>query len=302
MNSRETNRWGRRLVEAYRALGRQSLATTSGRRRAGNAFTYALAIALGISMLVPFLWMISTSLMDEFEVFQFPPRLVPSDPVWSNYPNALTAVPFGRFFLNSAVMSLFIVSGHLITASTAGYAFARLRFPGRDKVFILFLANLMVPIIVLLIPRFLLVNALGWVDTYAGLIVTELVGVWGIFLMRQYFLSIPRELEDAARIDGANEWHVFWRVALPLAKPAIATVALFSFVETWKSFLWPLIVTRSMAMRPVEVGIAAFHSLYFSNWPYQMAAAVTAVIPILILFLFTQRYFVQGIQLAGLKY
>ncbi|KPK83338.1 MAG: hypothetical protein AMS25_00250 [Gemmatimonas sp. SM23_52] len=253
-------------------------------------------------MLVPFLWMISTSLMDEFEVFRFPPRLVPSDPVWSNYPNALTAVPFGRFFLNSAVMSLFIVSGHLITASTAGYAFARLRFPGRDKLFILFLANLMVPIIVLLIPRFLLVNALGWVDTYVGLIVTELVGVWGIFLMRQYFLSIPRELEDAARIDGANEWHVFWRVALPLAKPAIATVALFSFVETWKSFLWPLIVTRSLAMRPVEVGIAAFHSLYFSNWPYQMAAAVTAVIPILILFLFTQRYFVRGIQLAGLKY
>ena len=302
MKLRETDRWGRRLAEAYRALGRRSLATTSGRRRTGNALTYALAITLGVSMLVPFLWMISTSLMDEFEVFQFPPRLVPSDPVWSNYPNALTAVPFGRFFLNSAIMSLFIVSGHLVSASTAGYAFARLRFPGRDKVFILFLANLMVPIIVLLIPRFLLVNALGWVDTYAGLIVTELVGVWGIFLMRQYFLSIPRELEDAARIDGANEWHVFWRVALPLAKPAIATVALFSFVETWKSFLWPLIVTRSMAMRPVEVGIAAFHSLYFSNWPYQMAAAVTAVIPILILFLFTQRYFVQGIQLAGLKY
>jgi multiple sugar transport system permease protein len=302
MNWRETNRWGPRLAEAYRALGRRSLATTSGRRRLGNTFTYALAVTLGVSMLVPFLWMISTSLMDEFEVFQFPPRLVPSDPVWSNYPNALTAVPFGRFFLNSAIMSLFIVSGHLVSASTAGYAFARLRFPGRDKVFILFLANLMVPIIVLLIPRFLLVNALGWVDTYAGLIVTELVGVWGIFLMRQYFLSIPRELEDAARIDGANEWHVFWRVALPLAKPAIATVALFSFVETWKSFLWPLIVTRSMAMRPVEVGIAAFHSLYFSNWPYQMAAAVTAVIPILILFLFTQRYFVQGIQLAGLKY
>jgi multiple sugar transport system permease protein len=302
MNEQKLNWRGRKLAEAYRALGRQSLATASGRRRAGNALTYGLAIALGISMLVPILWMISTSLMDEFEVFQFPPRLLPSDPVWSNYPNALTAAPFGRFFINSAVMSLLIVSGHLITASTAGYAFARLRFPGRDKVFILFLANLMVPIIVLLIPRFLLVNALGWVDTYAGLIVTELVGVWGIFLMRQYFLSIPRELEDAARIDGANEWHVFWRVALPLAKPAIATVALFSFVETWKSFLWPLIVTRSIAMRPVEVGIAAFHSLYFSNWPYQMAAAVTAVIPILLLFLLTQRYFVRGIQLAGLKY
>jgi len=266
-----------------------------------DALTYGLAIALGISMLVPFLWMVSTSLMDEFDVYQYPPRLLPLDPVWSNYPNALTAAPFVRFFINSAVMSLFIVFGHLATAATAGYAFARLRFPGRDKVFILFLANLMVPVIVLLIPRFLLVNALGWVDTYMGLIITELVSVWGIFLMRQYFLSMPRELEDAARIDGANEWQVFWKVALPLAKPALATVALFSFVETWKSFLWPLIVTRSMSMRPVEVGIAAFHGLYFSNWPYQMAAAVTAVVPILILFFFTQRYFVRGIQLAGLK-
>lgn len=266
-----------------------------------DALAYGLAIALGVSMLVPLLWMVSTSLMDEFDVYQYPPRLLPVDPVWSNYPNALTAAPFVRFFINSAVMSLFIVFGHLFTAATAGYAFARLRFPGRDKVFILFLANLMVPVIVLLIPRFLLVNAMGWVDTYMGLIITELVSVWGIFLMRQYFLSIPRELEDAARIDGANEWQVFWKVALPLAKPALATVALFSFVETWKSFLWPLIVTRSMSMRPVEVGIAAFHGLYFSNWPYQMAAAVTAVIPILILFFFTQRYFVRGIQLAGLK-
>ena len=276
-------------------------ADSVARRRAVNAVTYGLAAVLGISMLVPFLWMVSTSFMDEFEVFHFPPHLVPSDPVWSNYPSALTALPFARFFLNSAIMSLFIVVGHLFTAATAGYAFARLRFPGRDKVFILFLANLMVPVIVLLIPRFLIVNALGWVDSYMGLIITELVSVWGIFLMRQYFLSIPRDLEDAARIDGASEWQVFYRVALPLAKPALATVALFSFVETWKSFLWPLIVTRSMAMRPVEVGIAAFHGIYVSNWPYQMAAAVVAVVPILVLFLFTQRYFVRGIQLAGLK-
>ncbi len=281
----------------------RDLPTQAARRvDGGNFFIYALAIALGITMLLPFLWMISTSLMDEFEVYKFPPRLLPAEPLWRNYPDALSAAPFARFFLNSAIISLFIVIGQVFTAATAGYAFARLRFPGRDKVFILFLANLMVPVIVLLIPRFLIVGALGWVDTYAGLIVTELIGVWGIFLMRQYFLSLPRELEDAARIDGANEWQVFWKVALPLAKPAVATVALFSFVETWKSFLWPLIVTRSMGMRPVEVGIAAFHSLYFTNWPYQMAAAVTAVVPILLLFLFTQRYFVQGIQLAGLKY
>jgi multiple sugar transport system permease protein len=281
-------------------MGRRA-AIDAARRRAGNWLSHGLAVALAVSMLVPFLWMLSTSLMDEFEVYQFPPQLLPTDPVWSNYPNALTAAPFARFFLNSAIMSLFIVFGQLFTAATAGYAFARLRFPGRDRVFILFLANLMVPVIVLLIPRFLLVNAFGWVDTYLGLIITELVSVWGIFLMRQYFLSIPRDLEDAARIDGASEWQVFWKVALPLAKPALATVALFSFVETWKSFLWPLIVTRSMSMRPVEVGIAAFHGVFISNWPYQMAAAVTAVVPILILFFFTQRYFVRGIQLAGLK-
>jgi multiple sugar transport system permease protein len=302
MNAPDAKSMDRVFSAGRRVVGKRILPSAESRRRAGNTFVYVLAAALGITMLAPFIWMVSTSLMDEFEVFQFPPRLWPTDPVLSNYPNALTAAPFARFFLNSTVMSLFIVSGQLFTAATAGYAFARLRFPGRDKVFILFLANLMVPVIVLLIPRFLLVNALGWVDTYPGLIVTELVGVWGIFLMRQYFLSIPRELEDAARIDGAGEWQVFWKVALPLSKPALATVALFSFVETWKSFLWPLIVTRSMAMRPVEVGIAAFHGLYTSNWPYQMAAAVVAVVPILLLFLFTQRYFVRGIQLAGLKY
>ncbi|MGD8868720.1 MAG: carbohydrate ABC transporter permease [Gemmatimonadales bacterium] len=301
MDETQTNTFDAEGASSASAAGMASELPPPKGRDYRTALIYSIAVGLGITMLIPFLWMLSTSLMNEFEVYQFPPRLVPADPVWSNYPNALTAAPFGRFFLNSAIMSTVIVLGHLFTASTAGYAFARLRFPGRERVFILFLANLMVPVIVLLIPRFLLVNAVGWVDTYAGLVVTELVGVWGIFLMRQYFLSIPRDLEDAARIDGASEWQVFWKIALPLSKPALATVALFSFVETWKSFLWPLIVTRSMSMRPVEVGIAAFHGLYFSNWPFQMAAAVTAVIPILILFFLTQRYFVQGIQLAGLK-
>jgi multiple sugar transport system permease protein len=288
-------------VSAHGATDRKDAGRRRPRPSAADLSAYVLAIALGVTMLLPFLWMLSTSLMDELDVYRFPPRLLPAPPVWSNYPDALSALPFGRFFLNSAIISLAIVAGHLFTAATAGYAFARLRFPGRDRVFVLFLANLMVPVIVLLIPRFLLVNAFGWVDTYTGLIVTELVSVWGIFLMRQYFLSLPRDLEDAARVDGATEWQVFRRIALPLAKPALATVALFSFVETWKSFLWPLIVTRSMDMRPVEVGIAAFHGLYIHNWPYQMAAATVAVVPILILFFFTQRYFVQGIQLAGLK-
>ena len=204
MDETRTNTFDEKNATSAPTAGTAGQSSLLKRHDYKTAFIYCIAVALGITMLLPFLWMLSTSLMNEFEVYQFPPRLVPAHPVWSNYPDALTAAPFGRFFLNSAIMSTVIVLGHLFTASTAGYAFARLRFPGRDRVFILFLANLMVPVIVLLIPRFLLVNAVGWVDTYAGLIVTELVGVWGIFLMRQYFLSIPRDLEDAARIDGAS--------------------------------------------------------------------------------------------------
>ena len=165
----------------------------------------------------------------------------------------------------------------------------------------LFLSTMMVPAVVVLIPRFLMIEALGWIDTYQGLISTELVSVWGIFLMRQYFRTVPRELEDAARVDGAGRVRIFWSVALPLAKPAVATLALFAFVDAWKNLLWPLLVTRSMEMRVVEVGIAAFHSTYEINWPYQMAAGVAAVLPIALLFLFTQRYFVRGIQLEGIR-
>ena len=165
----------------------------------------------------------------------------------------------------------------------------------------LFLATMMVPVVIVLIPRFLLIDALGWIDSYQGLISTELVSVWGIFLMRQYFRTLPRELEDAARVDGAGPLRVFLSVALPLAKPAVATLALFAFIDAWKNLLWPLLATRSMEMRVVEVGIAAFHSTYEINWPYQMAAGVVAVLPIAVLFLFTQRYFVRGIQLEGIR-
>ena len=261
----------------------------------------ALALGLALTMAGPFLYMVSTSLMDELEVFRYPPPLLPAAPRWANYPEALRALPFDRFFFVSVVSSVAVVAGALVTSATAGYAFARIDFPGRDRVFMLYLATLMVPGIVLLIPRFLMVSGFGWIDTFRGLIVTELVQVWGIFLMRQYFLTVPRDLEDAARIDGASEWAVFRRIALPLARPALATVALFTFVDQWKSFLWPLVATRSMEMRPIEVGISRFAGIYYTNWPYQMAAAVVAVLPVVVLFFFAQRYFVRGIQITGMK-
>ncbi len=269
--------------------------------RPGLALAWVGVVLLACTMVIPFFYMASTSLMDEFEVLRDPPAVLPAHPTLANYPGALTALPFGRFFLNSAILAGCVVVGQLLTSATAAYAFARLRFPGRDRVFLAFLSVLMIPAIVLLIPRFLIVNALGWVDSYAGLISTELVSVWGIFLLRQFFLTIPRELEDAARLDGAGEWTIFWRVALPLSKPALATLAVFAFVDQWKNFLWPLIVTRSASMQVVEVGLASFHGLYYTNWPYQMAAALAAVLPLIVLFFVAQRYFIQGIQLTGLK-
>ncbi len=269
--------------------------------RGGWGLGAGIVLLLGVTMLLPFVTMLSTSLMDEFEVQRYPPTVLPARPQLGNYPAALTALPFWRFFLNSGVVSLAVVAGQVLTSAAAAYALARLRFPGRDRVFLVFLAVLMVPAVVLLIPRFLVVNALGWVDHYAGLITTELVSVWGIFLLRQFFQTLPRELEDAARLDGAGEWQIFWKVVLPLSRPALATLAVLGFVDQWKSFLWPLVVARSVRMQVVEVGIASFHGIYYANWPYQMAAAVTAVVPLIVLFFVAQRYFIQGIQLTGLK-
>ncbi len=276
-----------------------------GGRRTGavplRALAWAATILAALTMAAPFLWMALTSLMGQLEVFSYPPRLLPETARFENYVGALTAQPFGRFFLNSLVFATCVVSGQLLTAATAGYAFARLEFRGRERLFLLFLSTMMVPTVVVLIPRFLMIDRLGWVDTYQGIASTELVSVWGIFLMRQYFRTVPTELEDAARIDGAGPWRIFWSVSLPLARPALATLGLFAFIDAWKNLLWPLLATRSMDMRVVEVGIASFHGTYEVNWPYQMAAGVTAVLPILVLFLFTQRYFVRGIQMEGFR-
>lgn len=161
------------------------------------------------------------------------------------------------------------------------------------------LAMLAIPAIVLVIPRYLLINTLGWMDSYAGLISTELVSVWGIYLMRQSFLMLPRDVDDAARLDGAGEWTLFWRVTLPLAKPAVATLAVLAFMDQWRSFLWPLVVTRSAELQVAEVALADFHTTYAGNWPYQMAAAVMVTLPVLVICLLAQRYVMQGARITG---
>src|SRR6266566_51392 len=244
----------------------------------GSWLAIGLVLLATLAMVLPFLSMLATALTGEWEAFRYPPVLIPARAHLENFPAALTALPFDRFFLNSAILAVCVVV---------------------DRLFLCFLSVLLVPALVLLVPRFLIVNALGWVDSYAGLISTELVSVWGIFLLRQFFRTIPRELEDAARLDGAGEWTIFRRVVLPLSKPALATLAVVAFVDQWKSFLWPLVIARSTEMQVVEVGLANLHGLYYANWPYQMAAAVTATVPLLLLYLVAQRYFVRGIEMTG---
>ena len=257
------------------------------RWRVGKWVSGGVVLGLSLAMLAPFLYMVAASLWGEPGVMALR---------WSHYPAALTALPFGRFFLNSALFAGCVVVGQVLTSAAAAYAFARLRFPGRDRVFLAFLSVLMIPAVVLLIPRFLIINALGWVDSYQGLIIAEIVSVWGIFLLRQFFQTIPRDLEDAARLDGAGEWTIFWRVMLPQTKPGLATLALLAFVGQWKSFLWPLIAAPSAGMNVTEVGLARFHELYAVDWPYQMAAAVTVMVPLAILFFVAQKYLIEAVR------
>jgi len=256
---------------------------------------------VGVVMVAPFLYMVSVSFMGESELLRWPPPLLPRSPQLDNYSEVLRGggLPYGRLLLNTAFVAACVVVGQVLTSAAAGYAFARMRFPGRHLFFRLFLFTLAIPAILLLIPRFLLITALGWIDTYPGLISTEIVSVWGIFLMRQFFLMLPRDMEDAARLDGAGEWDLFWRVMLPLAKPAVATLAVLAFMDQWRSLLWPLIVTRSPHMEMAELGLAHFHAAYAANWPYQMAAVLLVTAPLLVVCLGAQRYLVPGLAITG---
>jgi len=210
--------------------------------------------------------------------------------------SALAALPLARFYLNTALFAGCTVFAQLGTSATAAYALARLRFPGRERLIAALLALLAVPAIVLLVPRFLMIDALGWADTFPGLVATELVSVWGIFLLRQCFLAVPRDLEDAARLDGAGEWAIFRRVVLPQARPALAALGVIAFVEQWKSFLWPLVVMRSPERQVVEVGLAQLHGTFHGNWPHELVVAGAAALPTLILYVVGQRQFVRGIE------
>lgn len=270
---------------------------------AGSIFKYLVLALAGAWMLLPFFWMFSASLMTPQEIIRLPPPLLPAQPQWYNYVDVTQVVPLGRAYLNSLLVSSLTVVGILFTSSLCGFAFAKYDFPGRNALFMLVLASMMIPFFVTLIPVFYIVKQLGWLNNYAGLILPSVVSAYGIFLMRQFILDIPDELLDAARIDGASEFRIYWQIILPLSGPALATLASFNFVTVWNSFLWPLLVVQSRDLFTVPLALnslrtyglqAEFHNL-------QMAGTAVSVIPALLMFVALQRYFVRGIALTGMK-
>jgi multiple sugar transport system permease protein len=262
--------------------------------------SYTVLTLGAIVMIAPFLWMLSTALKDPGAAFVYPPQWIPKVITGKSFQEVWTKVPFGRYLFNSAVVAIGVTVAEVLTSALAAYAFARLRFPGRDQVFLLYLGTLMVPGQVTIIPNFIIMRHFGWINTYQGLIVPAAFTAFGTFLLRQYFLSIPRELEEAARIDGATYFQVWWRIILPLARPALATLAVFSFMGSWNGFLWPFIMISRPEMRTLTVALRSFQSEYGTEWTLLMAGSLIALFPMLLIFLAAQKYFVRGIATTGL--
>jgi len=264
---------------------------------------YSLLLGGALMMLFPFAWMGDSSFMTTSEIQRRPPPLLPEQAQVQNFSDLMGVLPFGRLYLNSAIVTVSVVLGVLFTSSVAGFAFAKYQFPGRELLFYLILATMMIPFFVTLIPVFFIVRQLSWIDSYQGLILPSITSAYGIFLMRQFIMSIPDELIDAARIDGAPELVIYWKVVIPLIRPALATLGTFVFIGSWNAFLWPLLVINSRDLYTVPLGLNNLRTFAAEarNLNLLMAGTVLSVVPTLILFLFLQRYFIQGITLTGIK-
>lgn len=270
-------------------------------RPVGRAILYALLAAGGFGMIFPFLWMLSTSFQSAGALLVPPPQLIPSPIETGNYAEIATAFPLGRYLLNSLGVASISTALQVGTSAMAAYAFARLRFRGRDALFLLYIATLMVPLQVTILPLFVEMKYLGLIDSYPALVLPSIASAFGTFLLRQAFLGLPRELEEAAFMDGAGHVTVFRRIVLPLALPALATLAVFSFMASWNSFLWPLVVVNSPDLMTLPVGLSNLQGRYATAWNLLMAGSTVAVVPILLVYLFGQKYVIRGVTLSGLK-
>lgn len=262
---------------------------------------FTILLLGAVTMVTPFIWMLSTSLKTHIEAFQVPPSLFPKQPQWENYSTVLSSLPFDRFYFNSLLTSISITIGQLVTCSMGAYAFSRLNFKGRDKIFLIYLATLMIPFQVTMVPNFIVMKQLDWIDKYQALIIPSLFSAYGTFLLRQFFMTIPMELEESVYIDGGGAYHCFTKIVLPLSKPALATLGTFVFLNFWNDFLWPLLVINSTNMFTLPLGISLFQGRFSTQWNLMMAASTLAMIPTILLYIFAQRFFVQGIAITGLK-
>jgi multiple sugar transport system permease protein len=266
-----------------------------------RAAVYVVLAIGALVMLLPFIWMVATSLKTQADIFGDPTALLPIHPTFDAYRDVWVRIPFGRFFFNTVVFAGGVTVLSLLFDSMTAYALARLEFRGRELVFWLVLLTMMVPFQITLIPLFITVFQIGWINTYWGLIIPRATSAFGIFLLRQFFVSLPKELDDAARIDGAGELRVYWQIVLPLAAPALATLATFHFMNNWNDLMWPLVMTSSTDMRTVPSGLALFMGNFVIEHAVLMAGATIGLAPLTVAFLFGQRYFVRGVVMTGLK-
>lgn len=262
-----------------------------------------MMVVLAIIMLLPFFWLVSSSLKTQTEIFAYPPQWIPDPVRFENYTEALSIRPFYLYFRNTMIVVTLNVIAVVLSSSFVAYGFARMRFPGRDFWFGVVLATLFLPYAITIVPSFIIFTRLGWVNTFLPLVVPPFFGggAFNIFLMRQFFRTIPDELTDAARIDGASEFGIYWRIMMPLSKPALITVGLFTFLAAWNDLLGPLIYLRNPDLFTVAVGLASFRSILDVSWHYQLAAATAMILPVTVLFFIAQKYFIQGIVMTGLK-
>jgi multiple sugar transport system permease protein len=282
---------------------------TAGLRRhrhLGKILLYLALAAGAVPTLLPFVWLVRSALMLDDQMFVAPPQWIPAPFAWDNFSGALTAQPFGLYFVNRVIVAVVTVLGTVLTCSVAAFGFSRLRWRGRDLVFALLLSGVMLPYAVTIIPTFVMWQELGALDTFVPLTVPAWFGgagggVFNIFLLWQFFLTIPFEFDEAAYIDGASPWRVFWTIVMPLSKPAIVVVTIFTFIGSWNDFLGPLLYLQSEEKYTLSLGLASFQSIYITQWGYLMAASAAVIAPIVALFLFLQRYFMEGVTLTGIK-
>ena len=271
--------------------------------RIHKTFVYILLIVLAIICMLPFYWLVRSSLMTQAAIFRLPPIWIPNPPRWQNYTTALTMLPFATYFRNTMTIVFFTVTGTVITSSICAFGFARCRWPGRDIVFGILMSSMMLPFIVTLIPTFIGWRALGFLNTFVPLTVPAWFGggMFNVFLLRQFYSTIPKELDEAAVVDGASYFKIYWRIILPLTRPALIVVGLFSFLHAWNDFLGPLVYLTNDRMFTLALGLRQFQGLYNAQWHFMMAASTVMLIPVIIVFLLGQKYFIEGIALTGLK-